>query len=89
MFFSRCSSNLSIGLLTMCFSVALMQPLSSFSWSLMQFATAPRQVGESGGTFAWSCRNRRISWDYEYLRQTGKTLIYVTMIRLRLKRMAK
>lgn len=40
-------------------------------------------------TFAWICRNRRMSRDYEFLPETGEALIYVTMIRLMLKRLAK
>ena len=40
-------------------------------------------------TFAWILRNRRISRDYEFLPETGEALIYVTMIRLMLKRLAK
>jgi putative transposase len=40
-------------------------------------------------TFAWICRNRRMSRDYEYLPETSEALIYVTMIRLMLKRLTK
>ena len=40
-------------------------------------------------TFAWICHNRRMSHDYEFLPETGEALIYVTMIRLMLKRPAK
>jgi putative transposase len=40
-------------------------------------------------TFAWISRNRRMSRDYEFLPETGEALIYVTMIRLMLKRLAK
>lgn len=40
-------------------------------------------------TFAWITRNRRMSRDYEFLPETGEALIYVTMIRLMLKRLAK
>jgi putative transposase len=40
-------------------------------------------------TFAWILRNRRMSRDYELLPETGEALIYVTMIRLMLKRLAK
>jgi putative transposase len=40
-------------------------------------------------TFAWICRNRRMSHDYEFLAQTTEALIYVTMIRLMLRRLAK
>ena len=41
-------------------------------------------------TFAWICRNRRMSRDYEFLAQTTEALIYVTtMIRLMLRRLAR
>jgi putative transposase len=40
-------------------------------------------------TFAWICRNRRMRCDYEFLAQTTEALIYVTMIRLMLRRLAK
>lgn len=40
-------------------------------------------------TFAWICRNRRMSRDYEFLPATTETLIYVVMIRLMLRRLAK
>ena len=39
--------------------------------------------------FAWICGNRRMSRDYEFLAQTTEALIYVTMIRLMLRRLAK
>jgi putative transposase len=38
---------------------------------------------------AWITRNRRMSRDYEFLAQTTEALVYVTMIRLMLKRLAK
>ena len=40
-------------------------------------------------TFAWICRNRRMSRDYEFLAETTEALIYVCMIRLILKRLVK
>jgi putative transposase len=40
-------------------------------------------------TFAWILRNRRMSRDYEFLLETGEALIYVMMLRLILKRLAK
>jgi putative transposase len=40
-------------------------------------------------TFAWISRNRRMSRDYEFLAQTTEALIYVTMIRLMLTRLAQ
>lgn len=40
-------------------------------------------------TFAWISRNRRMSKDYEFLAETTEALVYVTMSRLMLKRLAK
>jgi transposase len=40
-------------------------------------------------TIAWSLRNRRISRDYEFLAQTTEALLYVAMIRLMVRRLAK
>ena len=40
-------------------------------------------------TFAWISRNRRMRRDYEFLAQTTEALIYVTMIRLMLRRLAR
>ena len=40
-------------------------------------------------TFAWILRNRRMSRDYEFLAETTEALIYVTVIRLMLRRLAK
>ncbi len=40
-------------------------------------------------TFAWIMRNRRMSRDYEFLAATTEALLYVCMIRLMLKRLAK
>jgi transposase len=40
-------------------------------------------------TFAWISRNRRMSRDYEFLARTTEALIYVTMIRLMLRRLAQ
>ena len=40
-------------------------------------------------TFAWISRNRRMSRDHEFLTQTTEALIYVTIIRLMLRRLAK
>lgn len=40
-------------------------------------------------TFAWILRNRRMSRDYEFLAETTEALIYVSMIRLMVRRMAK
>jgi putative transposase len=40
-------------------------------------------------TIAWIMRNRRMSRDYEFLCETTEALIYVAMIRLMLRRLAK
>ncbi len=40
-------------------------------------------------TFAWIPRNRRMSRDYEFLAQSTQALVYLSMIRLMLKRLAK
>jgi putative transposase len=37
----------------------------------------------------WIMRNRRMSRDYEFLAQTTEALIYLSMIRLMLRRLAK
>ena len=39
-------------------------------------------------TFAWIGRNRRMSKDYEFLLATSEAWIYLSMIRLMLKRLA-
>ena len=40
-------------------------------------------------TFAWISRNRRMSRDDEFLVETTEALIYVTKIRLMLRRLTK
>lgn len=40
-------------------------------------------------TFAWILRNRRMSRDYEFLAETTEALIYVAMVRLMVRRLAK
>lgn len=40
-------------------------------------------------TIAWIMRNRRMSRDYEFLAETTEVLVYVAMIRLMLRRLAK
>jgi putative transposase len=40
-------------------------------------------------TFAWIGRYRRMSKDYEYLIESSEAMIYLTMIRLMLKRLAR
>jgi putative transposase len=41
------------------------------------------------GTFGWLGRNWRLSKDYEFLPETGEAFIYVGMVRLMLRRLAK
>jgi putative transposase len=40
-------------------------------------------------TFAWIVRNRRMSRDYEFLAETTEALVYIAMIRLMIRRLAK
>ena len=40
-------------------------------------------------TIAWIGRYRRLSKDYEYLPETGETMIYLAMSRLMLRRLAR
>jgi putative transposase len=40
-------------------------------------------------TFSWMGRSRRMSKDYEYLTSSSESMVYLTMIRLMLKRLAK
>lgn len=40
-------------------------------------------------SFAWIGRYRRMSKDYEYLPESSEAMIYLTMIRLMLKRLAR
>jgi putative transposase len=40
-------------------------------------------------TFAWLCRNRRLSKDYERLCETAEMLMYLGMSRIILRRLAK
>ena len=40
-------------------------------------------------TFAWIVRNRRMSRDYEFLPESTEALVYLSMIRLMLKRLVK
>lgn len=39
-------------------------------------------------TFAWLCRNRRLSKDYEGLPRTGEALIAMAMVRLMARRLS-
>ena len=51
----------------------------------------PRGVvaGSSNRTFAWQSQQRRLSKDYERLCPTSEAFIYVAMIRLMLRRLAR
>jgi transposase len=40
-------------------------------------------------TFGWLGRNRRLSKDYEFLPESAEAWIYIGMVRLMLRRMAK
>jgi putative transposase len=40
-------------------------------------------------TFAWLGRQRRLSKDYEYLPSSSENMIYLAMIRLMIKRLAR
>ncbi len=40
-------------------------------------------------TIAWIGRNRRMSKDYEALPATGKAMVYLAMVRVMLRRLAK
>jgi putative transposase len=40
-------------------------------------------------TFAWIGKRRRISKDYEYLTSSSESMIYLAMIRLMLRRLAR
>ena len=40
-------------------------------------------------TFAWEARNRRLAKDYEGLPETEEAYLYLAMVRLMLKRLAK
>jgi hypothetical protein len=48
----------------------------------------PRSSRVVERTFAWLYQSRRLSTDYERLPETSETLIYVTMTRLMLRRLA-
>jgi transposase len=40
-------------------------------------------------TFAWICHNRRMAKDYERLCATGEALVYASMTRLMVRRLAR
>jgi transposase len=67
-------------------------------WSARVAEREPRMAGHAEfviceqsieRTLAWILRYRRMSRDYEFLAETTEALIYVAMIRLMLRRLAK
>ena len=67
-------------------------PPDQIDWSLIapspRFHVVPRRwVVER--TFAWLLQNRRLSKDYERLCATSEAWIYLAMIRLMLRRLAR
>jgi transposase len=67
-------------------------------WSARVAEREPRMAGHAEfviceqsieRTIAWILRNRRMSRDYEFLAQTTEALVYVAMIRLMVRRLAK
>ena len=68
----------------------------AFSWTLeivqrpadaQGFVVIPKRwIGER--SFAWLCRNRRLSKDYEKLPSSSETMVYLASIRLLLRRLA-
>jgi putative transposase len=40
-------------------------------------------------TFAWICKYRRLSKDYEYLTETSESFIYLAMIHIMVRRLAR
>src|SRR5215213_7557551 len=53
------------------------------------FRVLPRRRWVMERTFSWLGQNRRMSKDYERLPETGEALIYVAMIRLMVRRLAR
>jgi putative transposase len=51
------------------------------------FVVVPRRWAVER-TFAWLCRNRRLSKDYEELAETTEAWVYAAMTRLMLRRLA-
>ena len=63
-------------------------PLKKLFPRLWGFEVLPRRwVVER--SFAWVCRNRRMSKDYEGRCSTGEPFVYAAMIRLTVKRLAR
>jgi putative transposase len=61
---------------------------SKYGWTPPGFRVLPRRwVVER--TFAWQSQNRRLSKDYERLCLTSTAMIYIAMIRLMLRRLAR
>ena len=61
---------------------------AKYGWVPPGFRVLPRRwVVER--TFAWQSQNRRLSKDYERLCPTSEALIYLAMIRLMLRRLAR
>lgn len=61
---------------------------SKYGWVPPGFRVLPRRwVVER--TFAWQSQNRRLSKEYERLCPTSEALIYIAMIRLMLRRLAR
>ena len=71
--------------------------LSELGWEI---AVAQRPAGSRGfqivprrwvveRTFAWLCKFRRLSKDYEVLPETSEAWIYAAMVRIMLQRLAR
>jgi putative transposase len=58
-------------------------------WRLQIVRRRHRAFKITGLSFAWLCRNRRLSKDYEYGVQSSETLIEIASTRLLLNRLAR